>query len=195
MKKYLIYSLLALLSIALTFSSCSKDDDEEETSNSVSKRVVTVSLYSTSTGALVGTSTTTATSVNGKNTLSCVEKDLDGNILNEYTVENASDLAVNLIGTWKSTSYTYTDDYDASENETGTSDSQNYAEVLFTAKKVIQRLYEDGSLSATTESAYTLEANSIKMNGTSVSVSVDGNVLTSTEKIDEGTLVQKYSRK
>ena len=194
MKKYLIYSLLALLSTVLTFSSCSKDDDEE-TSNSVSKRVVTVSLYSTTTGAMVGTSTTTATSVNGKNTLSCVEKDLDGNILNEYTVENASDLAVNLIGTWRSTSYTYTDDYDASENESGTADGQNYAEILFTAKKVIQRLYEDGSLSATVEFAYTLEGNSIKMNGTTISVTVDGDVLTTTEKFDEGTQVQKYSRK
>lgn len=185
---------MALLSTVLTFSSCSKDDDEE-TSNSVSKCVVTVSLYSTTTGAMVGTSTTTATSVNGKNTLSCVEKDLDGNILNEYTVENASDLAVNLIGTWRSTSYTYTDDYDASENESGTADGQNYAEILFTAKKVIQRLYEDGSLSATVESAYTLEGNSIKMNGTTISVTVDGDVLTTKEKFDEGTQVQKYSRK
>lgn len=141
MKKHLIFSLMALLCAAMTFTGCGDDDDDETTSsNSTETRTVTVSLYSTTTGELVGYSTTTSTKVNGKNTLSCVEKDLDGKVINEYIVENASDLAVNLIGTWKSTSWSYTDDTDASENESGVSDSQNYVEELFTAKSVIERI-------------------------------------------------------
>jgi len=73
-------------------------------SNSITKRIVSVGLYSTISGELIGYSTTTATEVNGKNTLSCVEKDMDGNIINEYTIENASNLAVDLIGSWEQTS-------------------------------------------------------------------------------------------
>ncbi|MBO7596958.1 MAG: hypothetical protein J6T70_07940 [Bacteroidales bacterium] len=201
MRKYLIYSLCALFCTIMTFSSCSKSDDEESSSNSTTTRTVSVGLYSTVTGELVGYSTTTATKVNGRNTLSCVEKDLDGKVINEYTMENASDLAVDLIGSWKLTSWAYTDDKDASENESFVCDSQNYSEALITAKTAIERVFEGGKLTKTGSANYALSGSTFTINGIAKQIAIESDVMTLTFKDSDpkegrsGTIVYKYSRK
>jgi len=170
-------------------------------SNSITKRIVSVGLYSTISGELIGFSTTTATKVNGKNTLSCVEKDLDGNIINEYTIENASNLAVDLIGSWEQTSCSYTDDEVAFRNESFVCDKQFYEEALITAKTVIERVFEDGKLKGTISANYTPSGNTININDVAKQIVINSDIMTVTYKDCSqkegwsGTLVTKYSRK
>lgn len=194
MKKQLFFSLMSLLMFAMVLSSCKK---EESYSYSESSKIVTVMLYGTA-DKIVGISTIMVKTINGKNTLSCVDRDLNGNTLDEYTIENVSDLAVNLIGTWKSTSYTYTNSDNPSWNESGYLDDKKYLEEIFTAKNVSEHRYEDGKIvEYYNGAAYKLDGNTMIVsngNTSSININIDGNVMTLTRKENSQTWVYKFSR-
>ena len=183
---------MSLLMFAMVLLSCKK---EESYSYSESSKIVTVMLYGTA-DKIVGISTIMVKTINGKNTLSCVDRDLNGNTLDEYTIENVSDLAVNLIGTWKSTSYTYTNSDNPSWNESGYLDDKKYLEEIFTAKNVSEHRYEDGKIvEYYNGAAYKLDGNTmIVSGGNTSSINIDGNVMTLTRKENSQTWVYKFSR-
>lgn len=79
MKKYLFYSLLALLYTAMIFSSCKKDENDPQPDNST--QTTKTETLKDSYGNVIGTRTTTTTTVNGQTTTQVVIKDIDGNVI------------------------------------------------------------------------------------------------------------------